>query len=129
MAPPRLDPSTSPWHCKLRHQPLRGPTQRRLMLKKFLLSCAALSFALCGLLVGGLLWSRPPQSNGSEGPSVSHIHAGPTLEQIRSLASLTVLTVDVADVQVSGLHGYTGGARAALVVKGDLTLSTDLSAA
>ncbi len=99
------------------------------MLKKFLLLCAALGLALCGLLVDRLLWSRPPQSNGSESPTVSHLHAGPTIEQVRSLASLTVLKVDVADVQVSGLHGYTGGAQAALVVKGDLTLSTDLSAA
>jgi hypothetical protein len=51
------------------------------------------------------------------------------LEQVKGLAALTVLRVDVADVQVTDVRGYTGGVKAALVVKGDLVLSTDLSAA
>jgi hypothetical protein len=99
------------------------------MLRKLLLLSAAMTLLLCGLLSGRLLWGRPPQSKRSASPSISHVHAGPTIEQVRSLASLTVLKVDVADVQVSGLHGYTGGVQAALVVKGDLTLSTDLNEA
>ena len=54
---------------------------------------------------------------------------GPTIEQIQQLASLTVLHVPVADVRVYQLQGYTGGIQAALVVKGDVEISTDLMAA
>jgi hypothetical protein len=61
--------------------------------------------------------------------ATSHAHLGPTIEQVRGLASLTVLKVEVADVQVSQLDGYTGGAKTVLVVRGDLTFSTDLSRA
>jgi hypothetical protein len=45
------------------------------------------------------------------------------------LASLTVLQAEVADVQVSRWRGYTGGAAAVLLVRGDVTLATDLSRA
>lgn len=63
---------------------------------------------------------------GSSWSSESH---GPSIEQIRQLASLTVLHVPVADVQVYTLTGYTGGIQAAMVVKGDVEISTDLTTA
>jgi hypothetical protein len=53
----------------------------------------------------------------------------PTIEQIQQLASLTVLHVPIADVQIYTLTGYTGGIQAVLVVRGDVEISTDLTAA
>src|SRR5687768_3413744 len=96
---------------------------RRCLLSGLLLALAAVGVASLLPTQWGGRGSRPGR------PGVVHVHAGPTLEQVRGLAALTVLTVDVADVQVTDLRGYTGGVRAALVVKGDLLLSTDLSAA
>jgi hypothetical protein len=55
--------------------------------------------------------------------------AGPTVEKIVALSSLTTLKVDVADAVVSELPGRTGTVRAVLVVRGDVTLGVDLSAA
>jgi hypothetical protein len=75
------------------------------------------------------LWPLLARPDRSEVASTSHAHLGPTIEQVRGLASLTVLKVEVADVQVSERSGYTGGAKTVLVVKGDLALSTDLSRA
>ena len=97
------------------------------MYKKILAGCLSLSLVLLGVALGRHL---PRRSAGdASGPSATHAHSGPTIEQVRGLSSLTVLKVDVADVQVTDLRGYTGGAKAALVVKGDLTLATDLSEA
>jgi len=53
----------------------------------------------------------------------------PTLEAVRSLATLTTTSVSVSDVQLTELRGYTGGAEAALIVRGDFTVGTDLSKA
>ncbi len=39
------------------------------------------------------------------------------------------MKVDLADVQVTRLQGFTGGVEAAVLVKGDFTIGTDLSAA
>lgn len=57
------------------------------------------------------------------------VHAGPTLEQVRGLSSLVTLKAEIADVQVCQLHGYTGGMTAALLVKGDVLIATDLAQA
>ena len=54
---------------------------------------------------------------------------GPTIEQIKELASLAVLRVPIADVQLCELHGYTGGIQAALIIKGDVEIAVDLKAA
>jgi hypothetical protein len=62
-------------------------------------------------------------------PATRHTHAGPALQQVRELSSLTVLTAEVTDVQVSRWQGYTGGAKAVVVLRGDVMLSTDLSRA
>src|SRR5688572_10807923 len=100
-----------------------------MLRKSLLVLCAASALTAAGVWAGRALWPRLRPFDDPDRGAVTHAHAGPTIEQVRSLASLTVLKVDVADVQVSDLRGYTGGARAALVVKGDLTLSTDLSQA
>lgn len=94
------------------------------------LTKSLLTAPLVALAAVGVATLLPLRRGGSgEGGGVVHAHTGPTLEQVRGLAALTVLSVDVADVQVSDLHGFTGGIKAALVVKGELALSTDLSAA
>jgi len=56
-------------------------------------------------------------------------HPGPTIEQIQSLALLTTVRVDVADVRLTELSGYTGGVRVAAIIKGDFCLATDLAQA
>ena len=112
------------------------------MLRNCLRPAAALALLTAGVTAGLLMPRRPTWpgltlwreetsvvGGSGGGAAAAHGHAGPTLEQVRGLAALTVLAVDVADVQVTDLRGYTGGARAALVVKGDLTLATDLSEA
>ena len=53
----------------------------------------------------------------------------PTLEAVRSLATLTTTSVGVSDVQLTELRGYTGGAKAALIVRGDFAVGTELSQA
>ena len=98
------------------------------MLRRCLFLCMVLFFILAGVFTGRLLMALLGAGSPG-GANITHAHAGPTIEQVRNLASLTVLKVDVADVQVSELHGYSGGIKAALVVKGDVTLSTDLSEA
>jgi hypothetical protein len=54
---------------------------------------------------------------------------GPTIEQVRSLATLLTHRVDVADVQRTTLAGYSGGVSAALIVKGDVQVGVDLGRA
>ena len=54
---------------------------------------------------------------------------GPTIEQVRRLAALTTLRVEVSDARVTELRGHTGGARAVLLVRGEILLGVDLSAA
>ena len=53
----------------------------------------------------------------------------PTIEQVQKLASLVVLKVNVADIVVCRLGGYTGGVRAVVVVRGDVEIATNLQAA
>jgi hypothetical protein len=72
------------------------------------------------------VWARKA---GKEPLPADHLHSGPTLEQVRGLSSLVTLKAEIADVQVSGLHGYTGGVTAALLVKGDVLIATDLAQA
>jgi hypothetical protein len=71
--------------------------------------------------------SSKPRIASTTAPAISH--AAPTVEQIQSLALLTTVRVDVADVRLTTLDGYTGGIRVAAVIKGDFYLSTDLSQA
>lgn len=84
---------------------------------------AVLAITLCiGGLVGWFVHNNRAATWSSESRA-------PTIEQIQQLASLTVLHVPVADVQVYTLTGYTGGIQAVLVVRGDVEVATDLAAA
>jgi Protein of unknown function (DUF4230) len=65
--------------------------------------------------------------NGPPGLTVND--GAPTIEQLEPLSSLTVVKVDVADAIVTDLHGYTGGVKAILVLRGNVILGVDLSAA
>ena len=56
-------------------------------------------------------------------------HTGPTIEQVQALSCLVTTRVDVADVVETHLDGYTGGVKAAILVKGDFLLGVDLSRA
>jgi hypothetical protein len=59
---------------------------------------------------------------------VSHA-AGPPVEQVQALAALVTVKVDVADVQETRLDGRSGGIRAAVLVRGDFLVGTDLGRA
>ncbi|MGB7160774.1 MAG: DUF4230 domain-containing protein [Tepidisphaeraceae bacterium] len=92
------------------------------MFRKLLQS---LILILLGAALGWFLASRMARS-----PAV-HLRANPapTIEQIQSLAMLTTVRVDVADVRLTELSGYTGGVRVAAIIKGDFYLATDLAQA
>lgn len=61
-------------------------------------------------------------------PTDSHA-AGLTLERVRELSELTTLKVQVADALETQIQGRTGSIKAVLVVRGELTVGVDLSAA
>jgi hypothetical protein len=63
------------------------------------------------------------QTAGDSHPKV------PSVESIRGLSELTTLRVEIADVRLTRISGMTGGVEAAMLVRGDLTVSTDLAAA
>lgn len=62
-------------------------------------------------------------------PSMTTSSAGPTLEAVQALALLVTMKVAVSDVQVTRMQGYTGAAKAALLVRGDFILGADLKRA
>jgi hypothetical protein len=53
----------------------------------------------------------------------------PTIQQVQALASLITQRVEVSDVEETAVTGHTGGITAALLIKGDFLLGTDLSEA
>ena len=63
------------------------------------------------------------------GGRIQSFHSGPTIEQVQALSCLVTQRVDVADAQETRLEGHTGGMKAALLIKGDFLLGTDLSRA
>ena len=77
---------------------------------------------LLGLLAGRLTSHAPTVQDGT-------FHAGLTIEQLSDLSELLIIRIDVSDVLVSTVQGRTGGVQAVLLVKGDVTLGVDLSAA
>lgn len=98
---------------------------------------AGLGFCLglvAGLATGlgaawGTGWLRKlPASPPPSVPSGSH-SAGLTLERVRKLSELTTLNVQVADVRETRIQGRTGSIKAVLIVRGDVTVGVDLSAA
>ena len=74
-----------------------------------------------------VLWKLDHRPTPASCPT-SH-SAGPTIEKIKELSALTTLKVDVADALVTELQGNTGSTKAVLIVKGDVSLGVDLSAA
>jgi hypothetical protein len=60
---------------------------------------------------------------------VTQDRTAPTLQQIQMLAQLTTLRLDVADVQVTHLEGKLGGMSVALVLRAQIDIATDLTAA
>lgn len=53
----------------------------------------------------------------------------PTVEMIQDLSELVTLRVALADVVTSRIDGVLGGVEAVVLVRGDVTVGTDLSAA
>jgi hypothetical protein len=75
------------------------------------------------LLVAGLvalLWGA--YYVGQRGTTARIIAGAPRIEEVRRIAKLAVLRVQVADV----IEGNTAGAMAAILVKGDADISVDL---
>ena len=60
---------------------------------------------------------------------IEHHWTGPTLREVKRVASLITLNVPISDVQVSRLSGHVGGSSLILLVRGDVELGTDLQAA
>lgn len=56
-------------------------------------------------------------------------HTGLTIDKLQPLSSLITARVEVADVIETTLNGYTGSLKAAILVKGDFLLGTDLASA
>lgn len=69
-------------------------------------------------------WPGPGAAGSGAG-----LHTGITIEQVQALSMLVTTRVDVADVVEARLEGRTGTIKAALLVKGDFLLGTDLSRA
>lgn len=55
--------------------------------------------------------------------------AGPVLQKIQSLSSLTTQRAEVADALVTELQGNSGSIKAVLIVQGEITIGVDLSRA
>lgn len=56
-------------------------------------------------------------------------HAGLSIERFAELSELLVVRMDVTDVVVTSLQGRTGGVQVVLLVKGDVSLGIDVTAA
>ena len=88
-----------------------------------------------GVCAGGVIsWAARVRHGSSKAGTMAiedtlHTDTGPTLQQIQRLSNLVTMKVDVADVQVTEVGGYTGGQKAILLVKGDILLGVDLSQA
>lgn len=83
------------------------------------------------ILVGLALGLIASNYNRTVRPSseAATYHVGPTIEQVEALSCLVTTRIEIADVQETRLDGYTGGARVAMLIKGDFLLGVDLSRA
>lgn len=102
---------------------IANPNKKRRLASG--LACAGLGLT-AGLITGR--WSASWLDRREPRPAHS-VHSGPTVEQIQVLATLVTIRVDVADAQETHLDGHVGGVKAAVLVKGDFLLGTDLSRA
>jgi hypothetical protein len=81
-------------------------------------------------VIASLLWRLLTGDNSPRTSAVATTtDTGLTIERIQLLSSLTTLKVQVADVLESELQGKTGKVKAVLIVKGEVALGVDLSAA
>jgi hypothetical protein len=78
-------------------------------------------------IAAGWILGTWKQGRQFSGETATTSHTGPTIEQVQALSCLVTTRVDVADVVETHLDGYTGGVKAALLVKGDFLLGVDLS--
>jgi hypothetical protein len=83
------------------------------------------------MLLGGLTigWAVGAADRAWHFGHEASVHSGPTIEQVQALSCLVTTRVSVADVLETHLDGYTGGVKAAMLVKGDFLLGVDLSRA
>jgi len=79
-----------------------------------------LAVAGSGYLAWALLMTRAP---------VEPAHAALTVERLSEVSQLLTLRLDVSDVVITRIAGYTGGVQAAVLVKGDVSVGVDLSKA
>jgi len=76
-------------------------------------------------ILAGTVWSG--LRAGESAPAFEH--AGPTLQQVRSLASLVTTRVTLADAITSEIKGMGGSMSAVLVIRGDAEIAFDLQQA
>src|SRR5947199_304671 len=84
------------------------------------------------LLAAGMAlghWGLPTPASAGRSSTSGSQNTGPTILQIQPLAELTTLHLDIADVLITRLNGRLGGVSAAMVIRGDVTISTDLGLA
>ena len=79
-----------------------------------------------GLLVDRLIVSSRAQ--GTDSATLASTHAL-TIQDVRSLSVLLSNRIDVADVCVTRIDGYLGGAEVAVLVRGQIDLGVDLDGA
>ena len=82
---------------------------------------AAVAWPLVLVGLTGLLWGAFEVGRGNAAKS-EITSSGPRIEDVRKIAKLAVLRVQVANV----IEGQTAGARAAVLVKGDADIAVDL---
>jgi Protein of unknown function (DUF4230) len=81
---------------------------------------------ISGLIGSGMgIWLGTRSVTGNS----TAVSATPTIQQVQALASLITQRIEVSDVEETAIEGRTGGIKAALLIKGDVLLGTDLSTA
>ncbi len=90
----------------------------------FMWALLPLAVVLAGAGSGYLAWAwlmtRAP---------VEPAHAALTVERLSEVSQLLTLKLDVSDVLLSRIEGYSGGVQAAVLIKGDVSLGIDLAQA
>ena len=99
-------------------------------MKRSIKSLLVLFLGMClglgtGMRVPGVRLRPDP----TDGPALRTTETGLALEAVRSMATLVTTNVSVSDVRLTELRGYTGGAKAVLILHGDVSVVTDLSKA
>lgn len=96
--------------------PPTSPPRRPLTWRRRLLR--ALVYVTAGFVLAVWLLKRPK----APPPAL-------TVEQVQMLSQLVTTRIQVADVRTTEIKGFTGGSQAAIMLKGDVLLSVDLTRA